>query len=77
MYMVTRAILAKPIQIVGLKALNRYISNSSRWIQIWFTSSEPDFFAISKMVHYVSVSQKMAKLGHQFAHYALGIIIAK
>ena len=50
------------MQIGVLKELNRYVSNSSKWIQIWFTSSEPDFFAISKMVHYISVPQKLPKL---------------
>ena len=27
----------------------------SYWIQKWFAASGPDFYAISKMVHYISV----------------------
>ena len=39
-------------------AKNRNIA-ISYWIQKWFAASEPDFYAISKMVHYISVPQKL------------------
>ena len=68
--MVTRAILAKSIKNGGMKSLNRYGSKISQWIQKLFAPSEPDFFAISKMVHYLSVPQKLPKLAFQVAHFA-------
>ena len=42
-------------------------------IQKWFAPSGPDFHAISKMVHEISVGQKLAKLQmiyHLLAHLA-------
>ena len=58
MYMVTRAILAK---CVKLDAKNRTIA-IFHWIQKRFVPSGPDFYAIFKMVHYISVLKKLAKL---------------
>ena len=33
-----------------------------QWIQKWFAPSWPDFYAISKLVHHISVSLKLTKL---------------
>ena len=53
--MVPRVILVKPIQNGVLKSFNRYYLNIPQWIEIWLAPSGPDFYAISKMVHYISV----------------------
>ena len=60
--MVPRVILVKPIQNGVLKSFNRSNLNIPQWIEIWFAPSGPDFYAISKMVHYIFVAQKLAKL---------------
>ena len=62
MYMVTRVILVKPTQNGVLKSFNRDYFNIPQLIEIWFAPSGPDFYAISKMVHYISVPKKLTKL---------------
>ena len=58
MHMVTRAIFIEP---KFNKGPNLKIVIFQR-IQKWCAPSEPDFYAISKMVHEIFVRQKLAKL---------------
>ena len=60
--MVPRVILVKPIQNGVLKSFNRSNLNIPKWIRIWFAPCGPDFYAISKMVHYISVPKKLTEL---------------